>query len=82
MLTIIVPAVVEPEADSTVRSLLSQTVAPDRIIVAINNTDDPTTRESVARVESDVVEVMDLGHVSGKKAGALNKVNGALVMIN
>lgn len=74
MITVIVPAVVEPEVHNTIRSLLSQTVTPDRIIVAVNNTEDPITRESAESVGSPLVEVIEFGYISGRKAGAINRV--------
>lgn len=75
MLTVIVPAVVEPEVDQTIRSLLAQTIRPDRIVIAINNAgEDTSTRESAESVASDIVQIIDLGTVTGKKAGALNAV--------
>lgn len=72
--TVIIPAVVEPEVNLSIEALLDQTLLPDRIIVAVNNTNDPTTRRSALSVKSSTVEVLDLGEVEGKKAGALNKV--------
>lgn len=72
--TCIIPAVVEPDVGKTIHSLLIQTTVPDRIIVAVNNTDDEATRVSAESVGSPLVEVMDLGMISGRKAGALNMV--------
>lgn len=74
MLTVIIPAVVEPDVHRTIRSVLAQTVQPDRIIVAVNNTEDPTTRLSAESVGSPLVEVRELGFISGRKAGAINAV--------
>lgn len=74
MITAIIPAVVEPDVDRTIRSLLAQTIPPDRIVVAVNNTDDPATREAAESVGSPLVEVRELGTISGRKAGALNAV--------
>lgn len=78
MLTVIVPAVVEPDVHRTIRSLLEQTHQPDRIIVAVNNTEDPATRESAESVGSPIVEARELGYITGRKAGALNAVLRAL----
>lgn len=74
MIVAIIPAVVEPDVDRTIRSLLAQTRRPDRIIVAVNNTDDPATRRSAESVGSDLVEVRELGQITGRKAGAINAV--------
>lgn len=74
MITAIIPAVVEPDVDATIRSLLAQTTRPDRIIVAVNNTTDPTTRTAAEAVGSPLVEVRELGHITGRKAGAINAV--------
>lgn len=78
MITAIIPAVIEPDVDATIRSLLEQTTRPDRIIVAVNNTTDSTTRRVAESVGSPLVEVRDLGHITGRKAGALNAVLGTL----
>lgn len=73
-ITVIIPAVDEPNIDKTIRSLLAQTVRPSRIIVAINNTLMSTTRECAEKVVDSSVEVIDLGMISGRKAGAINAV--------
>ena len=78
MLTVIIPAVVEPDVDRTIHSLLVQTHRPDRIIVAVNNTGDPATRESAESVGSPIVEVRELGQITGRKAGAINRVLATL----
>lgn len=69
----IVPAVTEPDIDRTLRSLLDQTRSPDRIIVAVNNAPDDTTAASAARVRDPRIEVVNLGRITGLKAGALNR---------
>lgn len=69
----IIPAVSEPAIDKTLRSLLDQTRSPDRIIVAINNAPDDTTAVSAARVRDPRIEVVDLGQITGRKAGAINR---------
>lgn len=74
MITAVIPAVVEPDVDATIRSLLAQTTRPDRIIVAVNNTTDSTTRRAAEAVGSPLVEVRELGHITGRKAGAINAV--------
>lgn len=73
-LTVVIPAVDEPDIHFSLHALLGQTSPPDRIIVAVNNTTDPTTENSAQSVLSPIVEVVDLGMVSGKKAGALNRI--------
>lgn len=70
----IIPAVDEPDVDKTIRSLIRQTVRPDRIIVAVNNTESSVTRMSAESVGDSSVEVMSLGFISGRKAGAINSV--------
>ena len=78
MITVIIPAVVEPDVDRTIRSLLAQTVMPDRIIIAVNNTEDPATRISAESTGSPLVEVRELGRIEGRKAGAINRVLATL----
>ncbi|MBZ6375728.1 MAG: glycosyltransferase family 2 protein [Kocuria palustris] len=72
----VVPAVTEPDIDKTLRSLLDQTRAPERIVVAINNAPDDTTAEAAARIQDPRIEVVDLGQITGRKAGALNRAIG------
>ncbi len=73
--TVIIPAVVEPDVHRTIESVLAQTVLPSRIIVAVNNAGgDDATRRSAEAVGSELVEVRDLGQITGRKAGALNRV--------
>lgn len=72
MIAAIIPAVHEPGIDQTIRSLLAQTPAPDRVLVAVNNTDDPTTGAAANNVGDPRVEVLNLGTITGRKAGALN----------
>jgi len=74
MITAIIPAVDEPDIDATIRSLLAQNPSPSRIIVAWNNASSSVTADAVARVQDSRVELHDLGSVSGRKAGAINKV--------
>lgn len=77
--TVVIPAVDEPGIDSTVRSLLGQTTPPDRIIVALNNTDDPNaTRLPALAVGDPRVEVIDHGTCLGRKAEAINRTLGLL----
>lgn len=81
-ITAVIPAVDEPDIYVTIESLLSQTVVPDRIIVAVNNTNSSVTADSVrfgaVKTENikgySRVEVVNLGHIEGKKAGALNSI--------
>lgn len=73
-ITAIIPAVVEPDIDATITSLLAQDPSPARIIVAVNNTADPTTRLAAESVGDPRVQVVELGQISGRKAGALNAV--------
>lgn len=73
MIAAIIPAVHEPGISDTIRSLLAQDPAPDVVLVAINNTDDPTTEEAAAAVGDPRVEVLNLGAITGRKAGALNR---------
>lgn len=84
-ITAIIPAVDEPDIDRTIRSLLDQSSVPDRIIVAVNNTSSSVTHQAAARVQDERVEVVDLGSIKGKKAGALNAaltlVSTPLVMV-
>lgn len=73
--TVIIPAVVEPDVDQTIQSLLDQSRVPDRIIVAVNNAgDDPATEASALALGSPLVEVRDLGQITGRKAGAINRI--------
>jgi cellulose synthase/poly-beta-1,6-N-acetylglucosamine synthase-like glycosyltransferase len=52
----------------TIRSLRRQTWAPDEILVVVNNSTDDT-----AQIARDLgVCVYDVGHITGRKAGALN----------
>lgn len=69
----VIPAVDEPDVDRTIRSLLEQTVPPERVVVAVNNTSSRVTHDAAARVNDPRVTVLDLGAVAGKKAGALNR---------
>ena len=71
-LTTIIPAVDEPDVDATIRSLLAQSPAPERILVCWNNHTATTTADAVARVDDPRVELHDLGVISGRKAGAIN----------
>ena len=84
-ITAIIPAVDEPDIDRTIRSLLDQSSVPDRIIVAVNNTSSSVTHQAAVRVQDERVEVVDLGSIKGKKAGALNAalalVSTPLVMV-
>lgn len=74
MIVAIVPAVTEPGIDNTIRSLLAQTVQPDRIIVALNNTDNPDTTHTPALSIGDPrIEVIDHGTCPGRKAEAINR---------
>ena len=66
MITAIIPAVVEPDIDATIRSLLTQDLAPDTIIVAVNNTDDPTTRISADSVGDPRVQVVEHNHLTAR----------------
>ena len=71
MITAIVPAVDEPGIAATIASIRAQTVPVDRIIVALNNSTDPAaTAGPAARAGA---EVIDLGHITGRKAGAINR---------
>lgn len=72
-ITVLIPAVDEPDIDRTIRSLLNQTVPLEHIIVAVNNTTSTVTHDATARVNDDRVTVLNLGRISGKKAGALNR---------
>lgn len=71
-ITAIIPAVVEPDINKTILSLLTQSIAPDKIIVAVNNTDSKVTEQSAASVSDHRVQILNLGYISGRKAGALN----------
>ncbi|MGH3186239.1 MAG: glycosyltransferase family 2 protein, partial [Streptosporangiaceae bacterium] len=52
----------------TIKSLLSQTRAPDEILIVVNNSTDAT-----AQISRDLgVCVYDVGEIDGRKAGALN----------
>lgn len=72
--TAIIPAVDEPDVDKTITSLLYQECPPDKIFIVVNNTDSNTTYESAMKVNSSVVEVVNVGFIDGKKAGAINSV--------
>lgn len=73
-LTAIIPAVDEPDVDATIRSLLTQKLPPDRVIVAWNNHTNDSTKLAVERVSDPRIELHDLGQITGRKAGALNAV--------
>lgn len=78
-ITVIIPAVIEPDVDATIHSLLAQTIQPTRIIVAVNNAHGDTSTETAAlAVGSPLVEVRDLGQITGRKAGAINRVLATL----
>ena len=78
-ISVIIPAVVEPDVDRTIRSVLAQTHLPDRIIVAVNNAAGDTSTEAAAlAVGSPLVEVRGLGEITGRKAGAINRVLATL----
>lgn len=70
MLTVLVPAHNEEEQiASTIESLLSQTLAPDRIVVISDNSSDSTVAIA-SQYHVVVMETMDNPH---RKAGALNQ---------
>lgn len=61
-ITTLIPAVYEPDLQATIDSLQHQT---DRIVVALNNTD------HVPNITG--AELLNLGQITGRKAGALNR---------
>lgn len=72
----VIPAYNEEESiANTVVSLLSQSVRPDKVVIAVNNSTDRTFElaSEISKIDGSMIEVLDLGVIPEKKAGALNQ---------
>lgn len=69
--TALIPAVHEPGIGATILSALEQGVV--KVIVAINNNTDLVTENAALSLSDDRVHILNLGQISGRKAGALNR---------
>lgn len=78
---VVLPAVDEPGIGSALESLRDQGVEYSRVIVAVNNAKSNITAESVASLGWDKAEVLDLGQITGRKAGALNRALEAVGVV-